>query len=86
MTKTAKPAHHGKRKAADRHAHHQPQVAPEAALLNEIRARGWQWLIATITALVLEGTPTSDDDLPGELERVDSWLRRWLSEPETGRQ
>jgi hypothetical protein len=67
------------KRKADRRARHHIEVAQEIGLLHELQRRGWDALVAAITAFVLEGTPANDADLAAEHARTDAWFRAWLT-------
>jgi hypothetical protein len=58
----------------------QPADALTEAFCQALRTRGWDALVRSITALVVEGVPADDAELVAEYSRADAWLRGWISE------
>jgi hypothetical protein len=86
MTKTAH-KHKGDRRSHRQHEHGQSTDHRSAdAMLHEFMAvlqrRGFDALVGMIALLILEGTPSDEEDLLVECQRVESRLRDWIATPE----
>jgi hypothetical protein len=86
MTKTA---HKRKTDRRGHHGHEHGRITDHQgaeATLHEFSAvlqrRGFDALVSVIASLILEGTPSDDDDLAAECERVEQRLCGWIATPE----